>query len=207
VVNVEGDVTDSKDALLAPAPPLADRVAEKAVGHFLPDASPETQRLAARALAPWVEKLVRVLDDAVRIPGTNFGIGLDAVVGALLPGAGDFLTSLGSLSLLFVAFRERVPTVVLLRMVVNILVDTIGGLLPVVGDVFDLFWRSNKMNLELLKKHRDQPDRKATAADYAIVTAGAGFSIAGFVIPTVIFFTLGAGAIVGITALISKLFH
>lgn len=199
-------MNDPKEALLAPQVPVAERVAEKAVGHFLPDASPETRQLATRALAPWVEKLVRVLDDAIRIPGTNFGVGLDAVVGFLLPGAGDFLTSVGSLSLLFVAFRERVPTVVLLRMMVNIVIDTIGGLVPFVGDVFDLFWRSNKMNLELLKKHRDNPDRNPGVADYAIVTAGAGFSIAGFVIPTVLFFTLGAGAIVGISALLAKLF-
>src|SRR5262249_5978560 len=96
-------------ALLIPEEaPLSERVAEKAVDHFLPNATPEARELATKALAPWAEKLVRVLDDAIRIPGTQFGIGLDAIIGMVIPGAGDFLTSIGSLSLLVLALREKV---------------------------------------------------------------------------------------------------
>lgn len=191
-------------ATVAPETPLSQRVAEKAVDHLLPNATPEARALATHALAPWAEKLVRVLDDAIRVPGTSFGIGLDAIVGMVIPGAGDFLTSIGSLSLLFLALREKVPTVVILRMVMNILIDTVGGVVPIVGDVFDVFWKSNRKNLDLIKKYRNDPNAKPSTADYALVTVGGLLSIAGFVIPLVLFFVFGTGALVGLGTLFSS---
>src|SRR5262245_10524679 len=103
---------------------LTDRAVDEALGA---DASPELRRLASKELAPWAEKLVKLLDEAVRIPFTNIHIGLDPILGFLLPGAGDAITSTGSIALLFLALKERVPTIGLLRMLGNILLDGIVG--------------------------------------------------------------------------------
>src|SRR5688500_4748456 len=116
------------------------------------DAVADAERMADQHLArvEEVEKVgsvVRWLDDLVRVPGTRFGIGLDAILGFLVPGLGDLVTGAVALTLLRTAMRRGVPRVVMARMLVNIGVDTMVGLVPVVGDVFDLLWRSNTKNL------------------------------------------------------------
>jgi len=126
------------------APPAAP--AEK------PEVALAKEVLESAPLPAWARRLVTLLDDGIRIPGTRFGIGLDPILGALLPVAGDAITSAGSASLLLLALRERVPAVVLLRMVMNIGVDTLLGSVPIVGDVFDAFYRSNRKNLELVER-------------------------------------------------------
>ncbi|HEY3252358.1 MAG TPA: DUF4112 domain-containing protein, partial [Polyangiaceae bacterium] len=131
--------------------------------------------LAADRTPAWAEQLVRLLDDGLTIPGTRIGVGLDAVLGFLFPTLGDALTGLGSLSLLLLAFQMRLPKVVVLRVVFNIAIDVLIGCLPFVGDAFDLFWRSNRRNLELLRRYSDDPLRRADALDYLIV--GLGFAL------------------------------
>src|SRR5690606_24324710 len=109
----------------------AEAATDRALGA---EASPEPRKAAADASAPWATRLVRWLDDLLRIPGTKWGIGLAPILGFLLPGAGDAVTGVGSISLLLLALKERTPTIVIVRMVLNILVDTLGGLVPFVGD-------------------------------------------------------------------------
>ena len=127
--------------------------------------------LARTAEVDKVANVVRWLEDVVRVPGTKFGIGLDALLGFVLPGVGDAVTGTVALSLLVTAMRRGVPRVVVLRMFLNIAVDVIGGLIPVVGDAFDLVWRSNVRNLELLERHQGELEPKARPGDYAIVAA------------------------------------
>lgn len=182
--------TRSKDA--------ADRAVDRVMGEKV---SPELRKAASDAISPWAERFVRGLDDAIRIPGTKLGIGLDPILGFVLPGAGDAITGTGSMGLLFLALREKVPTVVLLRMVVNIMVDTVGGLLPFIGDAFDLVWRSNRRNLDLIEKHRHDPKAKATWVDYVVVVVGLGLAVLSIVLPIFIIYGLGLGAILGIGSL------
>lgn len=113
--------------------------------------------------------LVRWLDDAVRIPGTRLGIGLDALVGFFAPVIGDAITGLVALKVMLTAARRGVPRVVLARMLLNIGIDVIGGIVPIVGDAFDLLWRSNVRNLELLERHQGELEPRARALDYVIV--------------------------------------
>ncbi len=125
-----------------------------------------------------VGALVRWLDDLIRIPGTKFGIGLDAAIGLVFPGIGDAVTGAAALAVLTTALRRGVPRVVVARMLLNIAIDTIGGLVPVVGDAFDLFWRSNYRNLELLERHQNEIEPRARPSDYlwvglAVVLVGA----------------------------------
>lgn len=91
------------------------------------------------------------MDDMFRVPVLGWRFGLDAVIG-LIPGLGDTSTSLVSFYILAAAVRYRVPKITLLRMGINIGIDYLIGSLPVVGDLADAWWKSNRMNLNLLRK-------------------------------------------------------
>ncbi|CAN5545970.1 hypothetical protein BH20ACI3_BH20ACI3_28830 [soil metagenome] len=92
-----------------------------------------------------------LMDDLFRVPGLGWRVGLDALVG-LIPGVGDTATTLASLYILTSAVRYRVPKVTLLRMGLNLGIDYAMGSLPLVGDLFDAWWKSNQKNINLLRK-------------------------------------------------------
>lgn len=109
------------------------------------------QKLQQIKVEESLERLGWLMDDLIRVPGLNWRFGLDALVG-LIPGFGDTATSLVSFYILVAAVRYRVPKVTLLRMGLNLAIDYLVGSLPVVGDLFDAWWKSNQMNVELLSK-------------------------------------------------------
>ena len=148
------------------------------------------QSAAPDRVPPWAVSLARILDDAFRVPGTNLHIGLDAIVGFFLPTIGDAATGVCSLALLVLGFQMGVPRVVLLRMVFNIALDTLLGSVPLAGDVFDLFWRSNRRNLELLQRYDRDPTRRAGVTDYLIVGLGIALVVAAVVLPLLLGFAL-----------------
>jgi Domain of unknown function (DUF4112) len=145
-----------------------------------------SQSASRQPIPAWAVALTRILDDGLTIPGTRIGIGLDAIVGFLLPTIGDAATGLCSLALLVLGFQMRVPRVVLLRMVLNIALDTLLGSVPLVGDVFDLFWRSNRRNLQLLQAYDRDPDRRPELADYLVVGLGIALVVAAVVLPVLL---------------------
>ena len=98
-----------------------------------------------------LERLGWLMDDMFRVPILGSRVGLDPLLG-LIPGLGDTITSLVSFYILVAAVRYRVSKITLLRMGVNIAIDYVVGSLPVVGDVADAWWKSNRMNLDLLRK-------------------------------------------------------
>lgn len=98
-----------------------------------------------------IERLGWLMDDLFRVPVLGWRFGLDAVIG-LIPGFGDTGTTLVSFYILAAAVRYRVPKITLLRMGLNIAIDYVVGSLPVVGDLADAWWKSNRMNVELLRK-------------------------------------------------------
>lgn len=98
-----------------------------------------------------LDRLSWVLDDLFRIPVLGWRIGLYALVG-LIPGIGDTATTVASLYVLGSAVRYRVPKVTLLRMGLNLGIDYALGSLPLVGDLFDAWWKSNQKNVELLRQ-------------------------------------------------------
>lgn len=91
------------------------------------------------------------MDDLFRVPVLGWRFGLDALIG-LIPGFGDTATSLVSFYILAAGVRYRVPKITLLRMGLNVGLDYAVGSLPLVGDLFDAWWKSNQRNLDLLKK-------------------------------------------------------
>ncbi|HZT61179.1 MAG TPA: DUF4112 domain-containing protein [Pyrinomonadaceae bacterium] len=120
-----------------------------------------------------LERLSYVMDGLFRIPGTGWRLGLDAVVG-LIPGVGDFATTVVSLYILAAGVRYRVPKVTLLRMATNIGIDYLLGSVPVVGDIFDAAWKSNQMNVELLKRRAAvgaEDARRGRASDWLFLAA------------------------------------
>ena len=104
------------------------------------------------------EKLVRLrqlsenLDESFTIPGTNIKFGMDALLG-LVPGGGDLVSGIFSLYMLRAAIKMKLPKRAIFSMLVNILLDTTIGIIPVAGDIFDIFWKSNKRNLKIIEKH------------------------------------------------------
>ena len=99
-----------------------------------------------------LRRLSHLLDKAIRIPGTNFRIGLDPLLG-LIPGGGDTITGALSAYIIFEAARMGLPRNILGQMIANVLVDSLVGSVPVVGDLFDVGWKANVRNIALLERH------------------------------------------------------
>jgi hypothetical protein len=95
-----------------------------------------------------LRSLATALDESVRIPGTDFRVGIDPLLG-LLPVVGDIAASVLSLVIVAVAAYHGVRKRTLVRMLVNIAVDVLVGFVPVVGDLFDAYWKANVRNVEL----------------------------------------------------------
>ena len=92
--------------------------------------------------------VARLLDDSIRLPGTEFKIGLDPIVG-VLPVAGDAVAAALSGYIILESARLGVSYLTLLRMLANVGVDFAVGSVPVVGDIFDVAWKANVRNLQL----------------------------------------------------------
>ena len=116
-----------------------------------------------------LRQLSYLLDNAIAIPGTDFRFGLDPILG-VLPGGGDVLTGAMSVYIVFEAARMGLPAPTIGRMGFNILIDTLTGLVPVLGDLFDVGWKANSRNVALLEKHVASP-APSRAADKVFAAA------------------------------------
>ena len=114
-----------------------------------------------------LDQLAFYLDGLFRVPGTTWRFGLDGIIG-LVPSVGDTLTSIASFYILFAGVRYGVPKITLLRMAMNIAIDYLLGSIPVVGDAFDFVWKSNQMNMDLIRERATGRD-VGKASDYAFV--------------------------------------
>src|SRR5688500_6631225 len=167
-----------------PTPPI--RTATPA--PIAPEKSPDS---AAGVRAP-----ARLLDSAVGIPGTNLRCGLDALIG-LVPGVGDMAGAALSGYIVLAAARLGAPKAVLLRMVLNVAIDTGIGSVPLLGDLFDAGWRSNTRNTALLDRHLESPveAKRASAAVIAGVVGVLALLAIGAVALTVAVLRLVASAL------------
>ena len=114
-----------------------------------------------------LENLSFYLDEWIKIPVVGWRFGLDAVIG-LVPNIGDTVTSLASFYILVAGVRYGVPKITLLRMAFNIGLDYLVGSIPIVGDAFDFFWKSNKRNMDLIRTHGTGKGT-GTTSDYIFV--------------------------------------
>jgi hypothetical protein len=138
-----------------------------------------------------VRVLARLLDNSIPIPGTPWKLGLDPIIG-LIPGIGDLVGAVLSGYIVLEAVRAEVPTLTLVRMLVNVGVDTLLGAVPALGDVFDAAWKSNTMNVGLLERHLSTtsgaPQKRhnllgvtAIAVILLVLILGAGLALGIFV--------------------------
>jgi hypothetical protein len=123
---------------------------------------------AARARA-----LARMLDSAVRVPGTTITLGLDPILG-LLPGLGDLAGAALSGYIVLTAARLGAPKLVLAKMLLNLGTDTLVGSVPILGDLFDVGFRANIRNSELLDRHLGQPEEARRSSRIAVAATIAG---------------------------------
>lgn len=98
-----------------------------------------------------LDLLSHLLDDFLRIPGTQIRFGLDGIIG-LIPGVGDILGAMASWIIILAAWLRGVPKVTLARMLANVAIETIIGTVPVLGDAFDIAWKANRRNFALLER-------------------------------------------------------
>ena len=157
----------------------------------------ERPRNQAGTVDQSIERLSWLMDDLFRIPVLGWRFGLDAIIG-LVPALGDTTTTLASFYILASGVRYRVPKITLLRMGLNIAIDYVVGSLPLVGDLFDAWWKSNRMNVELLKRRATvSPAETDTgkASDWlfvgAIIVPLIGLAIGSAAFSVFLFFRLG----------------
>ena len=107
-----------------------------------------------------IKQLARLMDNQFRIPGTGITFGFDAMIG-LVPVAGDVAGAAISLYLIGKAMRHGAPISLIARMAANAGVDLAAGSIPIVGDLFDVAWQANRMNVNLLDTHlREQAAKR-----------------------------------------------
>ena len=131
-------------------------------------------------------RLEVLLDEAVRIPGTEIRFGLDGIIG-LVPGIGDVIAGLLSLVIPLAAWIRGVPYITLTRMAVNIGIGVLVGSIPVFGDMFDIAWKPNRRNYRLLRLHLGEP-RRHTWRDWIYLAALIAGLAAVFALPIMIMF-------------------
>jgi hypothetical protein len=130
--------------------------------------------------------ITRLFDDYFRVPGTRIGFGLDALLG-LIPGVGDIVAAVVGVYALRVARSFNAPNVIQMHMLVNIALDASIGSIPIIGDVFDFFYRAQSRNLALIEDWVSTPHKTAKRSRRGLV--GMAFAI------VLVFATLTALAI------------
>ena len=157
-----------------------------------PNKQKETPRSQAHSRLERIRALSRLLDSAFPLPG-GYRIGLDGIIG-LIPGFGDITGSIASSYIIVESARLGASTATLLRMAMNVLVESLIGLIPFIGDLFDFVWKANEKNMALLDKQlaaappASSPETRLKAAVFIIL----GLMLAG----------VGAIAYLGFTLLL-----
>jgi hypothetical protein len=99
-----------------------------------------------------LRRIARLMDSEFRVPLLGLRFGADAILG-LVPGIGDALSGLIGAYLIYEAHRLGIPRPALLRMILNVAFDTAIGAIPIAGDIWDFFFRSNNRNMQILARH------------------------------------------------------
>ena len=132
----------------------------------------------AAARRKHLEKLAWLLDNSIRVPLTRRRIGLDSLIG-LVPGVGDAVGGLMSTWILIQGMRLRVPWFTLMQMILNVAIEVVLGFIPLVGDLFDMGWKANHRNVELLSSYLDRPVETARGSLMLMLLVLLGLMIVG----------------------------
>ena len=113
----------------------------------------------------WVESIAHLMDNQFRIPGTNMRFGLDPILG-LVPFLGDISTFAVSGALVLTMARHGASRAVVIRMVVNIILDLVIGSIPILGALFDFGYKSNERNVRLLRAHYHEGKHQGSGSGF-----------------------------------------
>lgn len=122
-------------------------------------------------LSKKLDKLAWLLDNSIKIPGTSWKIGLDGILG-LIPGIGDLAAGGLSTYILYQAVKMKVPRAIIARMGLNVLLESVIGVIPIFGDLFDFVFKANQRNVDLMRKYVLNPrdtTRQSTLTLIALV--------------------------------------
>ena len=133
---------------------------------------------------PFINLISRIMDTLFVIPGTRVRFGLEPIIG-LIPILGDQTTSLISAALLYRSVRHRLPKIALVRMALNILINGVVGIVPVVGDIFVLWYKPNIRNYKILQRYAGQAE-VVTQGDWLFVSILIGSTFFLMVIVTLL---------------------
>lgn len=114
-----------------------------------------------------LQRLAWVLDSSIRLPG-GYRIGVDGIIG-LIPGFGDALGAGLSSYIVIKAVSLNVPIIVLIRMMINVVLELVIGVIPIIGDLFDFMYKANERNVKLINEHLDSPHRTRRQSRYIVL--------------------------------------
>jgi Domain of unknown function (DUF4112) len=130
---------------------------------------PPEEKRKHQGLEPLFKWLALIMDEFLRVPGSKIRFGLDPLIG-LVPGLGDTASALVSAFALIQAVRLGVPRILLARMSLNILINELVGIVPIVGDAFSFWFKSNSRNYQIIKDHIGAPGA-SRRSDWTFVIA------------------------------------
>ena len=141
-------VVDAWGVLFAPT--LKSQIANQKSKTLDWEVLPPERETTGPDVLPLFKWLALIMDEFIRLPGTKFRFGLDPLIG-LVPGLGDTSSALISAFALIQAARRGVPKIALVRISLNILINEIIGTIPLIGDAFSFWFKSNARNYEIIK--------------------------------------------------------
>jgi Domain of unknown function (DUF4112) len=173
-------------------PPLPKSLLKRSAREVEWEVLPPEDRQRRLAVEPIFKWIAVIMDRLIRIPGIKKRLGLNPILD-LVPGFGDIAAAVISVSVLLYGIRRGVPKILLGRMALNVLINEIVGIIPVVGSIFAFWFTANTRNYELLRQHLDTPQR-SSAGDKIFVAAVLGLVVvvifAGIVATLLIFHEL-----------------
>lgn len=126
-----------------------------------------------------LDHLAWLLDSSIRIPGTTWRIGLDGIIG-MIPGIGDLGAGAISTYIIVQGVRAGASPFVVLHMILNVMLETLIGVIPVIGDLFDFIFKANQRNTHLLRNCLEQPVSVKNKSMIKVLLAG--IMIAGMLV-------------------------
>ncbi|GAB2940294.1 hypothetical protein GCM10027048_00720 [Hymenobacter coalescens] len=133
--------------------------------------SPAADRAATDARLRWVDKVAHLMDSQFQLPGTSFRFGLDPILG-LIPVVGELGTFAISAALIVTMIRHGASRKVVVLMVLNVLLDTLVGSIPIIGNLFDFAYKSNERNVRLLRQHYGEGRYQGSGTGLIVLVLG-----------------------------------
>ncbi len=159
-----------------------------------PTQDPQTSSPTDQRQSPRFRRLSLIshlLDNAIPIPGTGYRFGLDPILG-LIPAVGDSLGAILSVVIIWESAQLGASHPTLIRMILNVFFEVIVGIVPVLGDLFDVAWKANARNLTLLEQEIDSPQTSRRVNQFFLILLLAGALLILLVLISLPFLVLSA---------------